>query len=71
MLKNKPFRARTGFNSYHKIVVCDHVCLPKFGIHYVCGLIPKSIYQASYLLPSDFPNNFAQARSYLNRMKDC
>ena len=33
--------------------------------------IPQSINQASFLLPSDFPNNFSQARSYLNRVKDC
>ena len=30
-----------------------------FGVRDVCGKIPKSIYQASYLLPSDFPNNFS------------
>ena len=33
--------------------------------------MPKSIYQAKYLLPSDFPNNFSQTLSYLNRMKVC
>ena len=42
-----------------------------FGVRNVLGQIAKSIHRASYLLPSDFPNNFSQARSYLNRMKDC
>ena len=42
-----------------------------FGVRDVRGQIPKSIYQALYLLPSDFPNNFSKTRSYLNRMKDC
>ena len=27
----------------------------------ICMQIPKSIYQTSYLLPSDFPNNFSWA----------
>ena len=30
-----------------------------FGVHDVHGQIPKSIYQASYLLPTDYPNNFS------------
>ena len=29
-----------------------------FGVRDVRGQIPKSLCQASYLLPSDFPNNF-------------
>ena len=41
-----------------------------FGVRDVRGQIPKIIYQASYLLPSDFASNFPKARSYLNRMKD-
>ena len=45
--------------------VCQNFCI--CGVR---GQIPKSIYQVSYLLPSDFPNNFSQARSYLNGMKD-
>ena len=39
--------------------VRGHVCVPKFGMCEVWGPVPKSIYQASYLLPSDFPNNFS------------
>ena len=42
-----------------------------FGVHDVLMQIPKSIYQASYPLPSDFPNNFLKACSYLDIMKDC
>ena len=45
-----------------------YVCW-NFGICDTLVEIPKSIYQASYLLPSDFPNNCFYARSYLNRMK--
>ena len=33
-----------------------HVCL-NFGVGDARGQIPKSIYEASSLLPSDFPNN--------------
>ena len=29
------------------------------GVCEVCELIPKGLYQASYLSPSDFPNNFS------------
>ena len=42
-----------------------------FDVGDVHGEISKSIYQASYLLPNDFPNNFSQACFYLNRKKDC
>ena len=38
--------------------VITYVC-QNFGIRDVCGQIPKRIYQASYLLPIDFPNNFS------------
>ena len=31
----------------------------------ICMQIPKSIYQTSYLLPSDFPNNFSWACPHL------
>ena len=31
-----------------------------FGVCDVRGQIPKSIYQALYLLPSDFPDNFSK-----------
>ena len=37
--------------------VITYVC-QNFGICDVRGKITKSIYQKSYLLPSDFPNNF-------------
>ena len=37
-----------------------YVC-QNFGVCEVCGLIPKT---------SDFPQNFSQARPYLNRMKN-
>ena len=40
-----------GFDSYHKIAVCDCVCD-------VRGQIPKSMYQVP-LLSSNFPNNFS------------
>ena len=55
------------FGNYHKIAVR----VPKFWRTNIRGQIQKSIYQASYLLPSDFSNNFSKARSYLNRMKNC
>ena len=29
-----------------------------FGLHDIQEQIPKSLYQVSYLLPKDFPNNF-------------
>ena len=35
-----------------------YVC-QNFGVRDIRGQIPKSMYQASYLLPSDFPNNFS------------
>ena len=38
--------------------VITYVC-QNFGIRDVCFQIPKRIYRASYLLPSDFPNNFS------------
>ena len=41
------------------------------SVRHVRGQIPKSTYQASHLLPSDFLNNFFWARSYLYRMKNC
>ena len=50
--------------------VIRYMC-QNFGVRNVCGQILKSIHQASYLLPSDFENNFSSALSYLNRMKDC
>ena len=56
---------------YNHCMPSHYVLVPKILHSDVCGQIPKSIYQVSYLLPSDFPNNFSQARSYLNRMKDC
>ena len=61
----------SGFDNYHKIVVGYHVCVPKFC--YICrnGQIPKSIYHASYLSPSELADNFSKARFYLNGMKDC
>ena len=40
-----------GFDSYHKIAVCDCVCD-------VRGQIPKSMCQVP-LLSSNFPNNFS------------
>ena len=45
--------------------------MPKFWRMCRNGQIPKSIYQASYLSASEFADNFSEARSYLNRMKDC
>ena len=49
--------------------VIAYMC-QNFGLCEVRGQIPTSIYQASYLLPSDFPKHFPEA-SYLKRMKDC
>ena len=39
----------SGFDNYHKIVVRDHVRMPKFrrSVRDVRRQIPKSIYQAS------------------------
>ena len=39
---------------YVIIYVCQN-----FDVRGVLGQIPKSIYQASYLLPSDIPSNFS------------
>ena len=50
------------------LYVIRYVC-QNFDIRDLQGQIPKSIYQASYLLPSDFPKT--SKASYLNRMKDC
>ena len=36
-----------------------HLC-QIFGVRDVRGQIPKSIYQALYLLPSDFADNFSK-----------
>ena len=41
------------------------------GVRDILGQIPKSMCQALYLLPSDFPKNFSKAFSHLNIMKDC
>ena len=51
---------------YVIMYVCQHFCACN-----ICGQISKSIYQASYLLASDFCNNFSYACSYLKRTKDC
>ena len=61
----------SGFDNYHKIVVCYHVRVPQFWQMCRNGQILKSINQASYLSPSELADNFSEARSYLNRMKDC
>ena len=50
--------------------VITNVC-QNFGVRDLRGQIPNSMCQASYPLPSDFPNNFSLIRFYLNRMKDC
>ena len=44
----------SGFDSYHKIALLITYMCQNFGIPDVLGQIPKSIYQASYLLHSDF-----------------
>ena len=36
-----------------------YVC-QNFGVRDIRGQIPKSLQQALYLLPSDFPNNFSK-----------
>ena len=38
--------------------VITYVC-QNFGVRDVRGQIPKNIYEASYLLPSDFPYKFS------------
>ena len=59
-----------GFNKYHKNPnVITYMC-QNFDVHDVLRQIPKSTCQKSYLLFNDFPNNFSETRSYLNRMKD-
>ena len=50
--------------SYVTMYVCQN-----FGVPDVRGKITKSIYQASYRLLSNFPNNFPQGRSYFSRME--
>ena len=40
-----------------------------FDTNDVLGQIPKSIFQASYLLSRDFPMNFSYTYSFINRMK--
>ena len=57
MFSGQPIsQVKTGFDNY-KIAVHNHVRMPNFGVHNVLGQILKTV-QASYLLPSDFPNNF-------------
>ena len=50
-----------GFDNYHEIALRDHICYvcQNFGVLDLHGQIPKSIHQASYLLPNGFPNNFS------------
>lgn len=50
--------------------VITYVC-QTFEVCKAGGVMSKSMYQAPYLLPSNFPNNFSKSRSYLNRMEDC
>ena len=47
--------------------VIKYLC-QSFGVRNVRGQIPKSIYQASYFLPSDCSNNFPQACSYCKKL---
>ena len=47
--------------------VIKYLC-QSFGVRNVRGQIPKSIYQASYFLPSDFSNNFPQACSHCKKL---
>ena len=76
VLRNGKYQSKmehwyAGFDNYHKIAVRDHVRVPKFyHVRDIHGQMPKSLYHASYLLPSEFLNNFFYARSCLNRMKD-
>ena len=51
------FLSNTGLANNHKVAVLDHVRATNFGVHNVSEKIPRSKNQASYLLPSDFPNN--------------
>ena len=50
--------AISGFDSNNKTAVRNRVGLPNFGVRDVLGQKSKNIYQAPYLLRSDFPNNF-------------
>ena len=43
----------------------------KFGICDIHWQIPENIYKTSYLLPTDFPNNFSSAHFYLKRKENC
>ena len=45
-------------NTINYLYVIMYVC-QNFGVRDVRGKIPKNIYQASYLLSSDFPNNYS------------
>ena len=47
-----------GFDNY-KIVICDHVCVPQFWCMCCTWANTKNIYQASYILPSNFSNIFS------------
>ena len=60
-------QCHAGFDSYYKIAVRDHVRVPKFWRTWRTWANTQKTYQASYHLPSDFPNN----SSYVKRMKDC
>ena len=51
------FLSNTGLANNHKVAVLDHVRATNFGVHNVSEKIPRSKNQASYFLPSDFPNN--------------
>ena len=47
------------YNQGSTITIKSPYVCQTFGVRDVRGQIPEIIYQVSYLLPSDFPNNFS------------
>ena len=73
ILELRRFMARQGSTNIIKMLYVITYTYQNFGIPGIHGQIPKSIYQASYLSATNFPNNFSYALSsfYLNRKRDC
>ena len=69
ILRPRRYAAKHGSTITIKLsCVITYVCQNLAYITYV-GKYQKAYIKASYLLPSDFSNNFSQARCCLNRME--
>ena len=53
------FMVQAIFDNYLKFAVHDHILVSKFWCANIRGQTQKSLYHVSYLLPSNFSNNFS------------